>query len=78
MDLPIDMRKAPFRQKYLDEETRMLAIWTVFGEFVDDGTVCVSDPYGDIFHHVPKDKAEALVAARDDFCRRVVNIINSK
>lgn len=66
MNLPIDMRNAPFKPKYVEDETPMLARWMVFGTY-DDGTVGISDGQEDIFVGVPPAAAESIVQARDVF-----------
>lgn len=66
MELPIDCRNAPFKRKYIDEETPVISQWMIFGEF-PDGTVGVSDGTNDIFDWCPREKAEAIVKAREEF-----------
>lgn len=68
MDLPVYVRNAPFREKYLDE-TPMLAPWMIFGQSADGTRVDISNGTDDMFVYVPRDVAERLVAARDVFCK---------
>jgi hypothetical protein len=65
--IPLDARNAPFRMKYLTEETFLLNRWMIFGTY-PDGSVCISDGQEDIMEWVPRDQAERIIAARDAFC----------
>lgn len=75
-DLPIDYRKRPWKQKYIDEETPELNRWMIFGEY-PDGSVGISDGQIDIFTHVPRDKALLIVTARNAFVAIVVRELGS-
>lgn len=75
MQLPIDYRDKPFREKYLVFETPVLNGWIVFGQY-ENGTVGISDGDTEIFSHVPLDIAERLVAARNVFCQTVLNVLS--
>jgi hypothetical protein len=77
MDLPIDVRKAPFKPKYLTDETFATRAWMVFGEY-DDGTVGISDGDTDIFSHVPHQAATDIVVARNEFVRIVLKHVGMK
>lgn len=72
MQIPIDVRKAPFKPKYLDEETYILNRWFVFGGR-EDGTVDISYTNGDIFIGVTPEKAERIIKARNEFCDAILN-----
>lgn len=79
MMLPIDGRNAPFKPKYIDEETPMLSYWTIFGTEADGtrtliGGNCGSD---DIFVGLSDEQAVAMVAARQTFCNAVLEILNA-
>lgn len=77
MQLPIDYRSRPIKEKYLDFETPMFARWVIFGEY-DDGTVAITDPTGaDVFTHVPKDVAEQIIHARDNFVSEICGWMGS-
>ena len=79
MQLPIDARNAPFKAKYIDEETEMLSFWTPFGKEAD-GTICLiggNSGNMDIFVGLTPEQAAAMVAARDIFCVRVLEILNA-
>ncbi len=67
MLLPIDARKAPFKPKYLDEETRIMARWFEFGTRAE-GTVDISDNFGDVIIATSPEKASRIIKARDEFC----------
>lgn len=75
MNLPIDGRNAPFRQKYLDEETPVLNRWMVFGDY-PEGLVGVSDGQQDIFSHLLLSKAMIIVAARNAWVDLVLLMLN--
>lgn len=66
MQLPIDYRTKPIKPKYLDCETEATAAWFIFGDY-PDGTVGVCDGDRDIFKHIPRDVAERIVKARNEF-----------
>lgn len=78
MDLPIDARNAPFRDKYLDEETQLLSRWFIFGEDPIDRTLDLSDPFGDVFVGLTRDQADDLMTARKLFVESVLKIINKR
>lgn len=71
--LPVDYRKAPWRAKYITEETPVLNSWIIFG-YYDDGSVNISDANMEIFSHVPKDVAERIIKARNAFCAEIEDI----
>lgn len=73
MQLPIDARKAPFREKYLDE-TRVLAPWFEFGRH-EDGTVDIADESGDVFVGVSPEHAELIIKARDEFLALILDAL---
>jgi hypothetical protein len=73
MQLPIDARNAPFKEKYIDEETPMLSRWFEFGKGDLMGGNCGSD---EIFTNLRPEQVAAMVAARDTFCNRVLEILN--
>jgi hypothetical protein len=75
MQLPIDLSKAPFKPKYLDEETPMFAGWFVFGAY-EDGTVGISDGQDDVLIRVPLAKAKRIIAAREQFVAAMLEEIN--
>jgi len=64
--IPVDYKKAPWRPKYLFDETFILNSWLIFGEHTD-GTVDITDAANDIFENVPRSIAEEIIAARDTF-----------
>lgn len=74
MQLPIDYRRRPFREKYLVFETPVLNGWIVFGHY-ENGTVGISDGDTEIFSYVPLDVARRLVAARDSFVEEIVRAL---
>lgn len=71
MQIPIDARKAPFKPKYLDEETCVLNRWYIFGSR-EDGTVDIAHVYGDIFIGVAIEKAERIIKVRNTFCNAIL------
>ncbi len=71
MLLPIDARKAPFKPKYLDEETRIMARWFEFGTHAE-GTVDISDSFGDVIIATSTEKAWRIIKARNEFCNVLV------
>ncbi|QIV65907.1 hypothetical protein Cp1R7AA1_063 [Mesorhizobium phage Cp1R7A-A1] len=76
MMLPIDVSKAPIREKYI-EETFMLARWIVFGRRGD--LVDVSDgDANDIFIGCTDAQAERIVEARNRFINDIVDIVNRR
>ena len=66
MNLPIDASSAPFRHKYLTEETAVLNRWCVQPTL--NGSVDVIDDQLDIFTRMSAEQAARIVAARDAFC----------
>lgn len=70
MELPINYKNRPYRQKYLDEETPQINAWFIFGKH-DDGSVDIADRAGDIFVEVPPEIAEEIIEARRSFIRVV-------
>jgi hypothetical protein len=73
MQLPIEW-PLPTKDKYLDEETSMLARWFIFGEHPDGIHVDVSDGNDDIVTKIPKNKAELLIKARNAFVDAVLDL----
>lgn len=65
--LPVDYSKAPWRPKYLTEETTILNYWIIFGKR-ENGNVDISDADQDIFVDVPRDIADEIIKARNEFC----------
>ena len=65
MQLPVDAREAPYRDKYITEETAVLRHWFVLGEDPSDGTVFVSDGTDDVLCGLSRQDADRIVAARD-------------
>lgn len=61
-NLPLEI---PYSRKYL-EQIDVFKIWFIFGEY-KTGNVDLSDTSGDIFTNIPRDKAERIIKARDDF-----------
>ncbi len=78
MELPIDARRAPFKPKYLDEETRMLNRWMIFGHDPDDGTLQISDANDDVFIGLTAEQAARIIIARDEFVQKILSIINAR
>jgi hypothetical protein len=76
MQLPIDARKAPFKEKYLDEETPMFSRWFEFGS-ADDLTIHLDDGSGSVVIGLTLGQAEALQDARDKFVNSVLEVLNS-
>lgn len=75
MLLPIDARKAPFKAKYIDEETPMLARWMTTSS--TDGTYFVGDyQHNDVFSGLTHQQAVILEAARDVFVDLVLKVLN--
>lgn len=61
----------PMRQKYVDET---VGVWIIFGEHMD-GTVDVSDQRRDVFEGLPRDVAEKVCAAHDEFREKLYAIL---
>lgn len=78
MNLPIDAREAPFREKYLDEETPLLARWIVFGSDRNDGTIHVSGPTDDVIVGLSMAQAMEICEVRKTFVDAIISIINTK
>lgn len=79
MELPIDARLAPFREKYLDEQTPLLAHWFIFGKDVADDTIqIVTAAAGndDVFVGLSAAQAQEIEIVRRDFVRKIVDILN--
>ena len=74
--LPIDVRNAPFRHKYLDEETPLFCRWMIFGRHADGVTVDIADSDGEVFVNVPIEMAERILATRNAFCDALIEAIN--
>jgi hypothetical protein len=51
------------REKYVDEK---VGVWFIFGEY-DNGRVDVSDGQRDVFTHIPRQLADNLCLAHDEF-----------
>ena len=77
MDLPLDFSKAPYKEKYVDEETPMFARWYLFGTH-DDGLVDIAGPAGDVCIRVPEPAAERIIQARDAFIDVLLRELNQK
>lgn len=71
MQLPIDYRSRPIKTKYIDEETRMLSHWFIFGNHADGSVDIMDGTCSDVFVQVPADAAERLIAARNEFVAKV-------
>jgi len=78
MNLPIDASKAPYRDKYLDEETPLLARWIIFGWDPTHGSFQVDDAHDPIFTGLTYQQAEQLCMARKVFVDEVLRIINKR
>lgn len=76
MNLPVDFRRAPFKPKYVDEETPMFARWFTFGTF-PDGSTQITDGTVDVLDYVPKARAEEIVALRNAWCEAMLALINT-
>ena len=78
MQLPIDARDAPFKPKYIEDETPMLSRWTVFGRDASGRVFLIGGNNGneDIFAGLLPEQADAMVEARNAFCDRVLEILN--
>lgn len=78
MDLPIDARTGPFREKYLDSETEILRRWFVFGFRADGNGVDIADGQQDIFVGVTLVQAQRIVAAREAFVDEIISTLNTE
>jgi len=78
MDLPIDARRAPFKEKHLDEETPALARWFDTGVDGNDRTLFVGSKDEDFFVGLSIDQANRIVRARERFINEIVSIVNDK
>lgn len=80
MTLPIDARKAPFPEKYIDEETPKLCLWMIFGQNKTDGTYHVSQMSNgdDVVIGLTFQQAEELVRARNVFVDEFLRIVNRR
>jgi hypothetical protein len=76
MMLPIDARRAPFKPKYIEDETSMFNKWMQFGTDPGDGTHHVSDANNDVIVGLTNQQAIRLVEARRIFVDEVLNILN--
>ncbi|MCK9361764.1 hypothetical protein M0Q28_06110 [Patescibacteria group bacterium] len=72
MQLPINFAHRPFRDKYIDEETREMAFWFEFGFNPKTGNVDIADHYGDVIVDVPIKIAMEIILARNQF----VSVLN--
>lgn len=75
MNLPINARDAPFREKYIDEETAMLRRWFIFGSS-SDGHVDLSDGTDDVFLNLRPEQADTIKRARHVFVDAVIAVLN--
>jgi hypothetical protein len=66
MNLPMSYPR-PVKDKYVDEETRLFAIWFIFGEHTNGIDVDIADTFGDVITGIPRQQAERLVEARGVF-----------
>jgi hypothetical protein len=57
-----------------DEVKQILKSWLVFGEH-PNGNVDVSDGECDLFENISRDKAAAIIEAREEFVLRVFHIL---
>jgi len=79
VNLPIDARRAPFPDKYIDEETALLCLWMIFGQNKGDGTYMVCQLNGDdIIVGLTFQQAEELIRARNVFVDDVLRIVNRR
>lgn len=78
MDLPIDARRAPFKEKYLDEETPALTRWFDTGIDAKDRTFFVGTKDEDIFSGLTFDQANRIIRARERFVNAVLAIVNDR
>jgi len=79
MNLPIDARTAPFREKYIDEETPLFYRWFRFYLPDTDGTVSLTDRNSEnVFEGLSVEQADAIEKARDEFVQKVIDILNQK
>lgn len=62
--------KIPMREKYVDEA---VGIFTIFGVRV--GAVDVSDGARDVFYGLPRDVAEQVVAAQEEFRDKLYKLL---
>ncbi|AHC30550.1 hypothetical protein CC53_gp133 [Rhizobium phage vB_RleS_L338C] len=68
----------PYSVKYL-QETPMFSDWMIFGEYPGTDLVDIADTArgnSDIMLKVPRAKAEKIVAAREEFARKLLVIMN--
>ena len=77
MMLPIDARNAPFKEKYIDQETPMLARWFVMGMDRADGTVWVMSADVDVLKGLTLEQAGRIVRAREAFVNEVLSTLNN-
>jgi len=59
------------KQKYVDEK---VGIWFVFGQYYG-GCVDVADGQRDVFEHIPKEAAEAIVEIQKEFREKLYKIL---
>lgn len=78
MNLPIDARLAPFKEKYLDEETPALARWFTMARDSRDGSYYVHAKDEDVFCGLSLDQAERIVRARNRFVNEVISVVNDR
>jgi hypothetical protein len=76
MEIPIDARRAPFKPKYIEDETSLTNRWMLFGTDPSDGTHHVCDADEDIVVGLTNQQAIRLVEARRIFVNEVLNILN--
>lgn len=75
MQLPINARKAPFKEKYIDEETALLRRWFVFGSSAV-GTVDIADRDSDVFVGLTLQQAVRIVELRKTFIDGILKVLN--
>lgn len=78
MELPIDARRAPFKEKYIDFETPMLCHWIVLGTDVNDGTRFVTSPTDDMFVGLTESQAAQIVSLREAFVKGILDVLNKE
>lgn len=75
MNLPIDVSHAPYKEKYLLEETPMFRHWMIFGG-TSFGMVDINDGVDDIIINIDRTHAEQIIKAREAFLKTVTNILS--
>lgn len=77
MDLPIDVRTAPFKRKYLDEETPLLRRWFIFGQRNDGSGVDIRDGQQDVFIGVDHAVAITICMQRDRYLDKLLPLLGA-